>query len=56
MRALPSEGVLPGDEQSDVQRKVMRPQFVGRESEMKTLLAMLQDVQAGKAACGSDLW
>ena len=28
--------------------KVMRPQFVGRESEMKTLRAMLQDVQAGK--------
>ena len=48
MRALPSELVLLGDEQRDVPRKVMRPQFVGRESEMKTLLAMLQDVQAGK--------
>ena len=44
----PSELVLLEDEQRDVHRKVMRPQFVGRESEMKTLLAMLQDVQAGK--------
>ena len=44
----PSELVLPGDEQRDVPVKVMRPQFVGRESEMKTLLAMLQDVQAGE--------
>ena len=48
LRALPSEVVLPGDEQRDVRRKVMRPQFIGRESEMKTLRAMLQDVQAGK--------
>ena len=40
--------VLPDDEQRDVHRKVMRPQFVGRESEMKTLRAMLQDVQAGE--------
>ena len=40
--------VLPDDKQRDVHRKVMRPQFVGRESEMKTLRAMLQDVQAGK--------
>ncbi len=48
LRALPSEFVLPGDEQRDVHRKVMRPQFVGRESEMKILGAMLQDVQAGK--------
>ncbi len=48
LRALPSEFVLPDDEQRDVQRKVMRPQFVGRESEMKILGAMLQDVQAGK--------
>ncbi len=48
LRVLPSEFVLPGDEQRDVQRKVMRPQFVGRESEMKILGAMLQDVQAGK--------
>ena len=44
----PSELVLLEDEQRDMHRKVMRPQFVGRESEMKTLLAMLQDVQAGK--------
>ncbi len=48
LRALPSEFVLPDDKQRDVPRKVMRPQFVGRESEMKTLRAMLQDVQAGK--------
>ncbi len=48
LHALPSEVVLPGDEQRDVRRKVMRPQFIGRESEMKTLHAMLQDVQAGK--------
>ncbi len=40
--------VLPDDEQRDVPRKVMRPQFVGRESEMKTLRAMLRDVQAGE--------
>ena len=43
-----SRFVLPDDEQRDVHRKVMRPQFVGRESEMKALRAMLQDVQAGK--------
>ena len=48
LHALPSEVVLPGDELRDVHRKVMRPQFIGRESEMKTLRAMLQDVQAGK--------
>ena len=40
--------VLPDDEQRDVPVKVMRPQFVGRESEMKTLRAMLRDVQAGE--------
>ena len=40
--------VLLDDEQRDVHRKVMRPQFVGRESEMKILGAMLRDVQAGK--------
>ena len=40
--------VLPDDEQRDVHRKVMRPQFVGRESEMKTLRAVLRDVQAGE--------
>ena len=39
---------LPEDKQRDVHRKVMRPQFVGRESEIKTLRAMLQDVQAGE--------
>ena len=39
---------LLGDKQRDVPVKVMRPQFVGRESEMKILGAMLQDVQAGK--------
>ena len=43
-----SSFVLPDDEQRDVHRKVMRPQFVGRESEMKTLRAMLKDVQAGE--------
>ena len=48
LRALPSEVVLPGDELRDVPVKVMRPQFIGRESEMKTLRAMLQEVQAGK--------
>ncbi|MDE2723378.1 MAG: protein kinase, partial [Gemmatimonadota bacterium] len=48
VRALPSEFVLPGDELRNVHRKVVRPQFVGRESEMKILSAMLQDVQAGK--------
>ena len=48
VRALPSEFVPPGDELRDVHRKVVRPQFVGRESEMKILSAMLQDVQAGK--------
>ena len=48
VRALPSRFVLPDDKQRDVHRKVMRPQFVGRESEMKMLRAMLQDVQAGE--------
>ncbi|MCE2435334.1 MAG: AAA family ATPase, partial [Candidatus Latescibacteria bacterium] len=48
MQALPSELVLLEDEQRDVHRKVVRPQFVGRESEMKILSAMLKDVQAGK--------
>ena len=48
LRALPSGSVLPDDEQRDVPLKVMRPQFVGRESEMKILSAMLQDVQAGE--------
>ena len=48
VRALPSEFVLPDDEQRDVPMKVMRPQFVGRESEMKILSAMLKNVQAGK--------
>ncbi len=46
VRALPSRFVLPDDMQRDVQRKVMRPQFVGRESETKILRAMLKDVQA----------
>ena len=48
VQALPSEFVLLEDEQRDVHRKVVRPQFVGRESEMKILSAMLKDVQAGK--------
>ena len=48
VRTLPLEFVLPDDEQRDVPMKVMRPQFVGRESEMKTLRAMLRDVQAGE--------
>ncbi len=43
-----SRFMLSDDKQRDVHRKVMRPQFVGRESEMKTLRAMLQDVQAGE--------
>ena len=43
-----SSFVLSDDEQRDVPLKVMRPQFVGRESEMKTLRAMLRDVQAGE--------
>ena len=48
VRALPLEFVPPDDEQRDVHRKVMRPQFVGRESKMKILNAMLRDVQAGE--------
>ena len=44
----PSELVLLEDEQRDMPMKIMRPQFVGRESEMKTFLTMLKDVQAGK--------
>ncbi len=47
-RALPSGFVLPDDEQSGVPMKVMRPQFVGRESEMKTLRALLKDVLVGE--------
>ncbi len=45
---LPSEFVLPDDKQRDVPMKVVRPQFVGRESEMKTLREMLKDVQIGE--------
>ena len=48
VRVLPSELVLPDDEQRDVHRKVVRSQFVGRESEMKTLCTMLQDVLVGE--------
>ena len=48
VRALPSGVVLPDDEQRGVPMKVMRPQFVGRESEMKTLRAMLKDVLVGE--------
>ncbi len=48
VRALPSGFVPPDDEQRNVPLKVMHPQFVGRESEMKTLHAMLQDVQTGE--------
>ena len=44
----PSELVLLEDEQRDVHRKVMRPQFVGRESEMKILSAILKDVLVGE--------
>ena len=43
-----SRFVLSDDEQRDVPGKVMRSQFVGRESEMKTLRAMLQDVLIGE--------
>ena len=45
---LPSEFVLPDDKQRDVPMKVVRPQFVGRESELKTLREMLKDVQIGE--------
>ncbi len=48
LRALPSEFVPPDDEQHDVPMKVVRPQFVGHESELKTLRAMLKDVQIGE--------
>ena len=48
LRDLPSGVVLPDDEQRDVHRKVMRPQFIGRESEMKTLRTILRDVQSGE--------
>ncbi len=48
VRALPSEVVLPSDEQRDVPMKVVRPQFVGRDSELKTLREMLKDVQIGE--------
>ena len=48
VRALQSGFMPPGDEQRDVPVKVMRPQFVGRESEMKTLRAMLKDVMVGE--------
>ncbi|MXZ00838.1 protein kinase [Candidatus Poribacteria bacterium] len=48
VRALPSGFVPPDYEQRDVPVKVMRPQFVGRESEMKTLRAMLKDVLVGE--------
>ncbi|MCY3871990.1 MAG: sigma 54-interacting transcriptional regulator [Gemmatimonadetes bacterium] len=48
MQALKSGFVLPNDELRDVPLKVMRPQFVGRESEMKTLRAMLKDVRVGE--------
>ena len=48
LRALPSGFVLPDDEQRGVPMKVMRPQFVGRESEMKMLRAMLKDVLVGE--------
>ncbi len=43
-----SRFVLPDDELLGVPMKVMRPQFVGRESEMKTLRAMLKDVLVGE--------
>ena len=48
VRDFPSGVVLPDDEQRGVPIKVMRPQFVGRESEMKTLRAMLKDVLVGE--------
>ena len=48
LRDLPSGVVLPDDEQRDVHRKVMRPQFIGRESEMKTLRTILRNVQSGE--------
>ncbi len=48
VRALPSGFVIPDDEQRGVPMKVMRPQFVGRESEMKTLRALLKDVLVGE--------
>ena len=48
VRALQSRFVLPDDKQRDVPVKVMRPQFVGRESEMKMLRTMLKDVLVGE--------
>ena len=48
LSALQSRFVPPDDEQRDVPVKVMRPQFVGRESEMKTLRAMLKNVLVGE--------
>ena len=48
VRALQSGFVPPDDEQRDMPLKVMRPQFVGRESEMKTLRAMLKDALVGE--------
>ncbi len=47
-RALPSKFVLSDDEQHNGPVKIMRPQFVGRESEMKTLRAMLKNVLVGE--------
>ena len=43
-----SRFALLEDKPRDVTRKVMRPQFVGRESEMKTLRALLKDVLVGE--------
>ena len=51
----PSELVLLEDEQRDVHRKVMRPQFVGRESEMKILARDVAGCTGWQTARSSDL-
>ena len=48
--------VLPDDEQRDVHRKVMRPQFVGRESEMEDVARDVARCTGWRAARGFDLW
>ncbi len=49
LNGVASSGFLiPEDKQRDVPMKVVRPQFVGRDSELKTLREMLKDVQIGE--------
>ena len=47
--------VLPDDEQRDVHRKVMRSQFIGRESEMKTVARNVERCTGWQTARGSNL-